>query len=61
MTDPTQRGCGDLMLMSAEQYDWLQASAQRSHRTDATADVVIDAVERAEIDSEHMPLDDPLT
>jgi len=60
MTDPTQRGRGDLMLMSAEQYDWLQASAQRSHRTDATADVVIDAVEHAEMDVKHKPLDELL-
>ena len=46
--------------MSAEQYDWLRASAQRSHRTDAAAGVVIDAVERAEMDVEHKPLDDLL-
>ena len=47
--------------MSAEQYDWLRASAQRSHRTDDAADVVIDAVERAGMDGEHEPLDDLLT
>ena len=47
--------------MSAEQYDWLRASAQRSHRTDDAADVAIDAVERAEMDAEHKPLDDLLT
>jgi len=43
--------------MSAESYDWLRASARRSHRTDDDADVVIDAVERAEMDVEHKPLD----
>ena len=35
--------------------------AQRSHRTDDAADMVIDAVERAEMDVEHKPLDDLLT
>ena len=49
------------VLMSAEQYDWLRASAQRSHRTNDDADVVIDAVEHAEMDGEHEPLDDLLT
>ena len=47
--------------MSAEQYDWLRASAQRSHRTEDTADVVIDAVERARMDAEHQSLDELLT
>ncbi len=51
----------EFVLMSAEQYDWLRASAQRSHRTDDAADVVIDAVERAEMDGEHKPRDDLLT
>jgi len=46
--------------MSAEQYDWLRPSAQRSHRTDDDADLMIDAVERAEVDVEHKPLDDLL-
>ncbi len=57
----TRHGRREFVLMSAEQYDWLRASAQRSHRTDAAADVVIDAVERAEMDVEHKPLDDLLT
>ncbi len=46
--------------MSAEHYDWLKAAAQRSHRTTDTADVVLQAVERAEMDPEHAPLDDLL-
>ena len=54
-------GRREFVLMSAEQYDWLRASAQRSHRTDDAADVAIDAVERAEMDVEHKPLDDLLT
>ncbi len=48
----------EFVFLSAEQYDWLRASAQRSHRTDATADAVIDAVERAEMDVKHRQLDE---
>jgi hypothetical protein len=44
--------------MSAEHYDWLTVAAKRSHRT-ADA-VVVDAVERAEMDAEHAGLDDLL-
>ncbi|MCM2501266.1 AAA family ATPase [Neorhizobium galegae] len=36
--------------MSADQHDWLKAAAQRSHRTADALDVVIEAVERAEMD-----------
>lgn len=61
MTDPTRNGRREFVLMSAEQYDWLRLSAQRSYRTDAAADVVIDAVECTEMDSEQKPLDDLLT
>ena len=57
----TRHGRREFVLMSAEQYDWLRASAQRSHRTDAATDMVIDAVERAEMDVEHKPLDELLT
>ena len=46
--------------MSAEQYDWLMAAAKRTHRTADAASVVIDAVERAEMDSEHTALDELL-
>ena len=43
----TRHGRREFVLMSAEHYDWLRASVQRSHRTEDAADVVIDAVERA--------------
>ncbi len=54
----TRHGRREFVLMSAEQYDWLRAAALRSHRTDAAADVAIDAVERAGMDAERKPLDD---
>lgn len=56
----TRHGRRALVLMSAEHYDWLKAAAQRAHRTADAADVVVDAVERAEMDPEHAALDDLL-
>jgi prevent-host-death family protein len=56
----TRHGRRELVLMSAEHYDWLKAAAQRTHRTSDAADAVIDAVERAEMDPEHAALDDLL-
>ena len=40
----TRHGRREFVLLSAEQYDWLRASAQRSHRTESATDVVIDAL-----------------
>lgn len=56
----TRHGRREFVLMSAEHYDWLTAAARRASQTiDATA-VVIDAVERAEMDPEHAVLDELL-
>ena len=46
--------------MSAEHYDWLRDSVQRSQYSDDTTDMVIDAMERAELDVEYRSLDDLL-
>jgi prevent-host-death family protein len=56
----TRHGRREFVLMSAEQYDWLVAAAKRTHRTADAASVVIDAVERAEMDVEHSALDELL-
>jgi prevent-host-death family protein len=56
----TRHGRREFVLMSAEHYDWLKAAAQRTHQTIAAADVVVDAVERAQMDPEHAALDDLL-
>jgi prevent-host-death family protein len=53
----TKHGRREFVLMSADHFDWLTATAQRSHRTADALDVVIDAVERAEMDPEHAELD----
>jgi hypothetical protein len=48
------------VLLSAEHYDWLTAAARRTYRTVDATQVVIDAVERAEMDPEHAALDELL-
>lgn len=53
----TRHGRREFVLMFAKHYDWLKAAAQRSHRT---ADVVHQAVERAEMDLEDAHFDDLL-
>ena len=54
----TRHGRRELILISADHYDWLVAAARRSHRTQDAAAVVIDAVERAEMAPEHAHLDE---
>ena len=56
----TRHGRREYVLMSAEHYDWLKATAQRTHRTVDVSDVVLAAVERAEMDPEYATLDDLL-
>jgi prevent-host-death family protein len=56
----TRHGRRELVLMSAEHYDWLRAAAQRAHRTADAASVVIEAVERAEMGPEHAGLNELL-
>ena len=56
----TRHGRRELVLMSADHYDWLVASARRSHRTTQVAEVVVEAVRRAEMDPEHAHLDELL-
>ena len=56
----TRHGRRELVLMSADHYDWLIAAARRKARTAEAADVVIDAVRHAEMDPEHARLDDLL-
>jgi hypothetical protein len=46
--------------MSAGHYDWLTAAARRSYQTVDATEVVIDAVDRAEMDPEHGALDELL-
>jgi len=43
----TRHGRRELVLMSADHYDWLMAAARRSGRTAEAPDIVVDAVRRA--------------
>jgi prevent-host-death family protein len=54
----TRRGRRELVLMSAEHYDWLTAAARRTYRTEDAASVVVDAVRRADMDPELAHPDD---
>jgi prevent-host-death family protein len=56
----TRHSRREFVLMSAEHYDWLTAAARRTTRTVDASQVVMDAVERAEMDSEHAVLDELL-
>jgi prevent-host-death family protein len=56
----TRHGRREFVLMSAEHYDWLRAAARRTYQTVDATEVVIDAVERAEMDPEHGALDELL-
>ena len=56
----TRHGRRELVLMSADHYDWLVAAARRTHRTSEAVAVVADAVRRAEMDPEHGGLDNLL-
>jgi prevent-host-death family protein len=56
----TRHGRRELVLMSADHYDWLTAAAKRTHKTADASDVVLDAISRAEMDPEHAKLDELL-
>jgi prevent-host-death family protein len=53
----TRHGRRELVLMSAEHYDWLVAAARRTGRTADAPAMVADAVRRAEMDRRHAHLD----
>ena len=49
----TRHGRREFVLMSADQYDWLNAVAKRVHRTEETPEVVIRAIRRARVHPRH--------
>ena len=53
----TRHGRRELVLMSAEHYDWLTAAARRSFRTKDADQFIIEAVRGAEMDPAHRHLD----
>jgi prevent-host-death family protein len=53
----TRHGRRELVLMSAEHYDWLTAAARRSFRTKDADQFIIEAVRGAKMDAAHRYLD----
>jgi prevent-host-death family protein len=56
----TREGQPDLVLMSADYFDWLTAAAKRSHHTSESHAAVIEVVSRSEMDHGHASLDELL-
>jgi prevent-host-death family protein len=56
----TRHGRREFVLMSADHYDWLVTAAKRTHLTSQSPDVVLQAIERAEMDPKHAALDELL-
>jgi prevent-host-death family protein len=54
----TRHGRRELVLMSADHYDWLMAAARRAFRTADATPVVADAVRRTEMDATQVELDE---
>ena len=52
----TRHGRRELVLMSAERYDWLIAAAKRGHAVEDLPDTIIEAVRAAKMDKRHNPL-----
>jgi prevent-host-death family protein len=57
----TRHGRRELVLMSADHYDWLMAAARRTGRSAEAPDVVEDAVRNAGMDPDRASLDDLMT
>ncbi|AMN47180.1 prevent-host-death protein [Steroidobacter denitrificans] len=56
----TRHGRREFVLMSADHYDWLVAAAKRTHHASESPNVVLNAIERAEMAPQHATLDELL-
>ena len=57
----TNHGRRDLVLLSAEYFDWLNAAAKRAHATDDGANrFILEAVKATKMSSEHDHLNQEL-
>jgi prevent-host-death family protein len=52
----TRHGRRELVLMSAERYDWLMAAAKHSHAIEDLPETIIEAVRSAKMDKRHTHL-----
>jgi prevent-host-death family protein len=53
----TRHGRRHLVVLTAEQYDWMRAAAKRSHRTEDLPETIVDAVRRAKMHPRHAHLE----
>jgi prevent-host-death family protein len=53
----TRHGRRELVLMSAERYDWLVAAAKRSHAVEELPEAIVEAVRSAKMSRRHSHLD----
>lgn len=53
----TRHGRRELVLMSAERYDWLLTASQRSHAVQDLPDTIVEAVRSAKMAKRHGRLD----
>lgn len=51
----TRHGRRELVLMSADRYDWLLAAIKRVHRTEDTPEVIVEAIRRAKVRPQRKP------
>ena len=49
----TRHGRRELVLMSAERYDWLMAALKRSHAIEELPDTIVEAVRAAKMNKRH--------
>jgi prevent-host-death family protein len=52
----TRHGRRELVLLSAERYDWLLAASRRSHAVEELPETIVEAVRKAKMDKRHAPL-----
>ncbi|MBS0276336.1 MAG: type II toxin-antitoxin system prevent-host-death family antitoxin [Proteobacteria bacterium] len=52
----TRHGRRELVLMSAERYDWLLAASRRSHAVEDLPETIVEAVRKSKMDKRHTSL-----
>ncbi len=56
----TNHGRRDLVLLSAEYFDWLNAAVKRAHKTEDGSALMLEALQQSHMSPEHDHLNDEL-
>jgi prevent-host-death family protein len=56
----TNHGRRDLVLVSAEYFDWLNAAAQRTHKTADGNPLILEALQQSQMSPEHDHLNEEI-